>query len=200
METLKILLPLFGVLVGGLLTGLSSLLKAISERKKLIATALSDLLEVRHHLMGINVVLTEIKRRFNVPNDVSAQLQLIIEQLSPIDEDAHKRYEAAINLLAGVDPFLAFKLRSKNSLPKIIAGINKLAESNGISQTTVSQASDLLRTSLVPKLNEAVIELAGEHSWATKREVKRYITKSNSLPVEAEAFFKKIEAIQDQPQ
>ncbi|MCK6396002.1 hypothetical protein [Zoogloea sp.] len=199
METLKILLPLLGVLLGALISGFSNILKYRTERRKIVAMALADLLEVRHHLAGVNVVLKELNQRFTVPAEISIHLQAAIEQLAPIDADVHKRYEAAVTLLAGIDPLLGFTLRSKNSLPKFINSIRGLAEENGISLGTVSQISDLLRTSLLPKLDAAVVELAGQHSWLTKRKVVKHIARSGELPPEVIALFDQFAAISKAP-
>lgn len=189
MDTLKILLPLLGVLVGALLTGLSSLLKAHAERKKAIAIALSDLLEVRHYLVGIDVVLADLKQRFNPPAELLVNLQATLEQFFPIDEEVHKRYGGAIDLLAGIDPLLAFRLRSKNSLPQFFRSLNALADANGAPARDASQFIDFLRKHLVPTLDDALIELAGEHSWRTKRKVLQHIEHSRKMPSKLIKFF-----------
>ena len=189
MEIVKLILPLLGVLVGALISGIANVLKARAERKKNIAIALSDLLEVRHHMVGVDVVLAETRRLFNFSAELSMHLQDVIEKLAPIDVKVHERYDAAVTLLAGIDPLLAFKLRSKNSLPQVLDSLKGIAESNGISLSAISQISDFVRTSLLPKLNEAVVELAGEHSWLTKRKVKRYIRLSTEAPPEIAALF-----------
>lgn len=100
MEILKTILPLIGVFLGALISGFSNILKIRVERKKAIAIALADLLEVRHHLAGVNIVLKEFNRRFVIPAEVSIQLQAAIEQVIPIDAEVHKRYDSAVTLLA----------------------------------------------------------------------------------------------------
>lgn len=192
MELFKSALPLLGVLIGAILSGIGSFWRARVERKRTIALALADLLEVRHHVCGINVILKETNKRFNVPAEASLVLQTLIEQLSPINADVHKRYDNAVSLLAGIDPLLAFTLRSKNTLPNLLGSLKALGESAGVSMNEIVQVENTLRHSLAPHLNEAVIELAGQHSLITKRRVTRLIAKSEELPAEVKAIFNQL--------
>ena len=66
-EILQSTLGLIGVIIGAVLSGIGFYLKARIERKHTIALALADLLEVRHHITGINVVLGEINKRWTSP-------------------------------------------------------------------------------------------------------------------------------------
>lgn len=192
MELFKSALPLLGVLIGAILSGIGSFWRVRVERKRTIALALADLLEVRHHVFGIDVVLKEANKRFNVPAEASLVLQNLVEQLSPINADVHKRYDDAVSLLAGIDPVLAFTLRSKNTLPNLLGTLKGLAESAGVSMNDIVRVENTLRHSLAPHLNEAVIELAGQHSFLTKRRVKRLIAKSEELPADVKAIFNQL--------
>ena len=54
MDAIQIISPLIGVVLGGFLTGIGAYLRARAERKRMVGQALSDLLEVRHHVVGGN--------------------------------------------------------------------------------------------------------------------------------------------------
>lgn len=203
MDLFQTALPLIGVIIGSLLTGIGAYLRSRIERKRTIALALTDLLEVRHHITGIDVVLKEIRRRFNVPAEASFILQTFIEQMFPVDADVHKRYDSAVSILAGIDPLLAFNLRSKNTLPALLSSIRGAAETAGLSMDGIDQVESTLRLSLAPRLDDAVIELAGKHSFVTKRKVKKIIARSGELPPEVNAIFDRLmtmQALNDQKQ
>lgn len=193
MEILQSLIALMGVIIGAVLSGIGFYLKARLERKRTIALALTDLLEVRHHITGIDVVLGEIKKRFEIPAEATLLFQTMIDQISPIEVDVHKRYESAITLLAGIDPLLAFQLRSKNTLPNVLANLRGIGESTGVSKEFIVDFENTLRLSLAPRLDEAVIELAGKHSIITKIKVKKLIADSKEVPSELNIIFEQIE-------
>lgn len=79
-----------GVIIGAVLSGIGFYLKARLGRKRTIALALTDLLEVRHHITGIDVVLREIKKRFEIPAEATLLFQTMIDQFSPIEVDVHR--------------------------------------------------------------------------------------------------------------
>lgn len=195
MEITQSVSTLVGVIVGAILSGIGGYFRSRIERKRTIALALTDLLEIRHHISGIEVVLKAMHKRFDVPAEASLILQTLIQQMSPLNEDVHKRYDNAISLLAGLDPLLAFHLRSKNTLPNLLASIISATESAGLSKDDIVQIESTLRLSLAPHLDEAVIELAGRHSLNTKRKVKKLISNSKEMPPELNDIFDQLKNI-----
>lgn len=195
MEIFQSILPLVGVIIGSVLSGIGAYVRSRLERKRTIALALTDLLEVRHHISGIDVVLREMQKRYNIPAEATLILEKLIEQMSPVNADVHRRYDSAVSLLAGIDPLLAFNLRSKNALPNLLSTLRNATESAGLSMDAIVQVERTLRLSLAPHLNEAVIELAGKHSLTTKRKVKKLIALSNEFPPELNGIFDQLENI-----
>lgn len=203
MELFQTSLPLIGVIIGSLLTGIGTYFRLRAERKRAIALALSDLLEIRHHICGIEVVLGAVNKRFTPPAEATSMLLGLIEKISPVDADVHKRYDSAVSLLAGIDPLLAFNLRSKNTLPNMLISLRNVAESAGLSINDINQFESTLRLNLAPHLDEAVIELARKYSFRTKLKVKRLIANSGALPPEIDAMLDelaKLENIDEQKQ
>lgn len=183
---------LIGVIIGAVLSGIGFYLKERTERRRTIALALADLLEVRHHLAGIDVVFTELKKRFDIPPEVALIFQTLVDQMLPINADVHKRYDNAITLLAGIDPLLAIQLRSKNTLPEVLGLLRGLGNSAGIAKDEIVAFENTLRNNLVPSLDEAVLELACRYSFFTKIKVKQLIAKSKDLPPELNFVFDQI--------
>lgn len=195
MELLQAAGQLLGVIVGALLTGATVMLRARAERKRLLAVALSDLLEVRHHVTGIELLLAEAIKRFEVPAEVSLAIRNGISSVFPIEQELHKRYETAVNLLAGVDPILAFYLRSKTSAPQIFTSVRSLAEQNGIAAADTETFERTLSSMVIPGLNEAALTLGRRHSLLTWWRVRRLIKTSNTLPPEIAALIEEIQAM-----
>jgi hypothetical protein len=125
METLQVLAPLAGVVLGSALTGLSTYFKDRKERRRIIATALADLLEVRHRVVSIDVVVKAVRAKVDIQPGGLAQLRAAIDTMAPFDAGLHPRYDSAISLLAGVDPVLAFQMRSKNLVPTFLSSIRR---------------------------------------------------------------------------
>lgn len=188
MDAIQIVSPLIGVVLGGLLTGVGSHLRARAERKRMVARALTDLLEVRHHVIGIDVVLREIRNRVKVPAEVVQVLRVGIETIIPIDQDVHKRYDEAVSLLAGIDPLLAFNMRSKNTVPHLLALVRELSATNGVMPSQIESFEATLRSVVTPTLNSAVLELARHHSFFTSRRVKKMMASTGRVPPEFAAF------------
>lgn len=184
METLQILAPLAGVVLGSALTGISTYFKDRKERKRIIATALADLLEVRHRVVSIDIVVKAVRAKVNIQLGGLAQLRAAIDAVAPFDAGLHPRYDAAISLLAGVDPVLAFQMRSKNLVPTFLSNI-RTKTPEGIDSATLDKAEMDLMSAVLPTLDSAVLTLARKHSLFTARHVRTLIKNSTTVPAEA---------------
>lgn len=176
-------MPLVGVALGGVLTGITSYIKDLKERKRVIANALSDLLEVRHRLVVVELTL-KTGLAAELTFDQISQLRTLLTSLLPGDPKLDERYESSISLLAGFDPVLAFRMRSRNDIGKTFTAIRDIGSNNGISPAHIESLEQLLQGVAIPNLNQAVLQLARSHSWRTLRRVKEVVEKSESLPPE----------------
>ncbi|MDO9468747.1 MAG: hypothetical protein Q7J36_15720 [Thiobacillus sp.] len=192
MDSIQIISPLIGVVLGGFLTGIGAYLRARAERKRMVGQALSDLLEVRHHVVGIEVVMREIRDRVKVPEEEIPVLRAAIDALMPVDESVHKRYDEAISLLAGIDPLLAFKMRSKNTAPSLLAAIRKVSVTSGATPLQIESFETMLRSVVTPTLDSAVLELARRHSFQTSRQIKKLVANAGQVPPELAAIFNNV--------
>lgn len=196
-DTLQTLSPLFGVVLGWALTGLGGLFRSHSERKKAIATALADLLEVRHRVVGIDVVVKEVRERINAPPEAIPIVRNFLDSVIPVDASLHDRYNNAVSVLAGVDPLLAFSMRSKNILPQVISSLRGLGIKSGTDLGQLEHMEGSVITTAVQVLNECVMELAEQHGYVTARNVRSFIAQQPEIPTEIAQLFDQVTAASD---
>lgn len=192
MDAIQIISPLIGVVLGGFLTGTGAYMRARVERKRMVAQALSDLLEVRHHVVGIEVVMREVRARVKVPEEEIPDLRVVIDTLFQVDDAVHKRYDEAVSLLAGIDPLLAFEMRAKNTAPSLLAAIRGLSVTSGVTPLQIESFETMLRSVVTPALDSAVLELARHHSFVTNRRVKKLVANAGQVPRELAAIFNNV--------
>lgn len=193
MDAFQILAPLLGVVLGGAISGAGWLWRERQERKRIVACALADLLEVRHRIVSVDIVLRDLRQRVPMPEDVSPVLRVAIDQFFPVDNGLHTRYDSAVSLLAGIDPMLAFSLRSKNTVPTLLATVRSLAQAGGATPQEVESIESSLSDAVERSLNDASLVLALAHSPATARRVKRLISRKEEMPSELNAFLGKVQ-------
>lgn len=183
MDAFAIIAPLIGVVLGSALTGIGAYAKQRGERKRTIAIALADLLEIRHRFIAVDVIVSEMRKYVELPPDIIPTLREFSDSLLP-DDGLDSRYNNAISLLAGVDPVLAFSLRSKNSISRVLGLLRNMTLENGITPKTSETLENMLRLAITPNLNDATIELASYHSCRTKHRIKRLIARADNFPPE----------------
>jgi hypothetical protein len=196
MDAFQIIAPLIGVVLGSALTGFGVLLNARKERRRLIAVSLTDLLEIRHRMIGFDLVLKHLRSEFQISKEYLPLLRNFFDTLAPLDPDLDKRFNDAVSLLSGIDPIMSFTLRSKIELPKVLFALRNFATAttNGSGLADFETFESLLRSSIAPSLNEAVISLANSHSIFTWFKVKALIKRSETLPPEAIHLFAQLKA------
>ena len=182
MESLSVIAPLIGVVLGSVITGIGAYVRARAERKRVIGRALSDLLEIRHQAVGIELVLREVRSRIAVPEEVIQSFRTHMNAVVPVDVEVHRRYDEAISLLSGVDPLLAFNLRSKNKVSHFMDTLRGVSASIGAAPTQIESVEAMLRLAIMPALDDAVLELANRHSLNTARRVKKLIATTALQP------------------
>lgn len=184
MKLLEQFLPLLGVLLGAAITGFAAIWKARVERKKIIARALSDLLEVRHQIVSVEAVIRELRRRVNLPDEAIVALRTLARNVLPLEKELHGRYSEAVSVLAGIDPLLAFEMRSKDRAPKLFEILTAVSTTSGMSANELSSLQSTLQSVVGPLMDEAVIELSRHHSWSTRRRVRELVSRGVEPPKE----------------
>jgi hypothetical protein len=176
-DFLQPVFPLLGVVVGAVMTGFGQLYKARQERKRVIALALSDLLEVRHRIVSLNAAIKFFQAKGNVSSVSMPHFRNLFDQIMPLDDKLDTRFDEAVTLLAGMDPVFAFDLRSKNLLPRFMNKLRLVATTSGDDLAKYEDFESSLIETLTPMLNEAVLRVAKYHSYKINREVKALVAK-----------------------
>ena len=186
---------LLGVIVGAVIAGGGALYRARTERRRQIGRALTDLLEVRHHLLGIELMISELGKRFELPSEIFPLMRNALETIIPIEAKLHERYEEAVSLLAGVDPFFAFQLRSKTILPRALSAMRAFSTQGGGSLTSMELLEQQLTSLIIPTLNQTAVALARRHSVMAWWRVRRLVSTSATLPPEVEPLLQRAQAL-----
>jgi hypothetical protein len=191
-------LPLAGVAIGWGLNQFGQWFVFRRDERRAIGRALADLLEVRHRLLGIPKVVEALRTKLSMPADAQAPLKVAVGALFPPDEGLAKRYEESVNLVAGTNPILAFRMRSQDMVGPFIHRLRTLALQDGPQAVALfSTIEDHLFRHLSPNLERLIRELAKRHGWRTRLETNRRL----ELPFEApEEFWEALKAAIPQPQ
>ncbi|MGU3627967.1 hypothetical protein [Comamonas sp. C24C] len=195
MDIFQLVIPLIGVLLGGIISGFGHWFKARIDRKRTLASALANLLEVRYHIVGVGAVLAEIKKRAPLTQQELQLIEAQFHNLFPMDEEVHSRYKKAIDILEGLDPVLAFQMRSKNEIQKYLGLLDKLCLENGIDHTAFAQMRSFVKEAIIPGLDRSVIKLADAHSRGTKNAVKKLIAQEDEKRNEIGKLFDNMQAM-----
>ncbi len=157
----NLILPIFTLFIGWLLSESSQYFRRGDARKQVIRRALSDLLEIRHRVMGVQFILNEIEQRIELPKTALIQLRTCLPDSLKVDTKLSDRFNAALDELSSYDPFLAYRLRAKD----IIGFIDKFMRL--YSSTTESDTAELiydaheqLENMLLPHLDEIIKDTA----------------------------------------
>lgn len=189
-EQLSAVLALF---IGWLLSELSHRLHQRSEERKPLARAIADLLEIRHRTRAVTVVLGELKKRFSVPPDAEGVIRKMVQDCIPQTEVLRDRYNEAVDLIAGVDPILAFRLRSKDEFTPLLQKFRALLAADQSGKSLALQIEEKLCTIFLKNLEEVTVELARAHGLRTWWRIRRRFAKPEDISREVADFFSSAE-------
>jgi hypothetical protein len=171
------------VLIGFVMGQLQDFVAARRERKKAIKMALSDLLEVHFQFAAMETILAEIENLEPIPEHLKSQLAVAYDSFLPNWDELHKRYDQSVTMVAGLDPLLAFKLRSKDLIRPAMKQLHALMGQNAQGAAIMAP---VIRASFAnkiePLLRKSVITLAkklGPLCWYNTLQALQ-TTKSNS--------------------
>ena len=167
---------LAAVILGWVLNEASQLFRTRREDRRPIRTALSELLEIRHHIFGIERVFSGLQRTLNISDAELLRVRPLLRQALPDLRTVRERYLGAVSQLAGIDPYLAFQLRNKD----LIGALDTLAPAIGITKDQMPfWAAVEKRTinQLLPMLDASIRRLAWRCGVLTYLKVSRYLAK-----------------------
>jgi hypothetical protein len=192
MQTLVTLAPLIvglaSAISAGFLPWLAQHLKARKEARDVIGAALSDLLEIRHRITTIDSVCSEIRKQHLVSDAQFPVVRQLMDQLFGADTQLGPRYDNAVSILSRTNPILAFGLRSQNLLSTFFQQWRTLGINTGADLAQIEALERQVKELVIPRLNDAAIDLAAHHSRKLKREVMNLIQKTSAIPPEIQVL------------
>jgi hypothetical protein len=124
-------------------------------------------------------------------------LKVVLGALLPSNESLAKRYEESVNLVAGLNPILAYRLRSQDMVGPFLHQLRALALQDGPQGVALfGTMEDHLLLHLTPYLERLIRELAKRHSWRTRWETNRRLKEPFDAPDE---FWQGLRAAIPQP-
>lgn len=185
-ESLSIWLPaLIGGIVGLLVGQLSQWFALRRQHKDAIGKALSDVLEIRHQMLGIPLVIEYLTKGFSIPPESQGQLRVALDRVLPTDTDLSTRFGEAVTLVAARNPLLAFRLRSKDTAQPLLSTVRALAVAAGPSSAAAMTTIEArLLKELSSHFDELVKELSFRHGFLTWYRARRLLKRGVSIPEE----------------
>jgi hypothetical protein len=184
------------VIIGFLLAELKDYFAIRRERKEAVSAALSDLLEVRHRFVGLELLVDELSSLGETPEHVKSQLRINLDSLFPNWQELHDRYDKSVTTLARLDPLLSFQLRSKDFIGPTMRNLHSVMARD--SQTATLLALPI-KKGLVDKaelaLNESALKLARGRSLLCWYRTRRLLKKAKELSSEGKEAWEPIKAI-----
>lgn len=153
------------IVIGFFIAQLAGSLGERRERKKAASRALTELLELRHHLVAMEAVRQAVDQMItvigNIPETDRLKLLVVLESLLPKPDDLHSRYDQSVSALAPSHPLLAFELRSKDLIRPLLTTLRSLMSQDA--QAAAVMGPFLKQNVLVkiePNLNKYILLLA----------------------------------------
>ena len=166
--------PLIAVLFGWALSSVSQYLLGLRERRQAVSKALSDLLEIRHQLLALDLAMVEIGKIIPLAPHLEAHFRLILEQMIiPNPNQLYKRYDESVSLIAAVDPILAFRLRSKDLARPLMQRLDTLTAQDINAAAFGQKLTKMLLPQMEKDLNRALKSLAWRRGPITRSRIGR---------------------------
>lgn len=185
---------LVGILAGWLLNEMSKRFQLSRERCAIIGRALSSLLALHHRVRVIESNTEYLTQQLALPEAGRKAFKLSFEYVLPQGDEFVKRYEEAIDQLAEIDPVTAFELRSKAVIPRLLSGISTMETMKGISAEEVATIEKMMKATLLPALEKAIIKLARSHGRITKWRVEVLLNSTLAVPPEFHQYLQNAQA------
>ena len=209
-DALPVLAALAGVIVGGVIAELRTLLRGARERRRALRTLLHHLLELRFRVVTqdprplLPILIGYLKRRFS-PEQVQAFESSASEQIlrqvfaalvtSAGDPPVIEQYERAIEALAPHDPILAYRLSNQSRLPNLehelmgyyaklmtLPQLAQDAEAVELLPQIESASVVIARSQALDQLAESIRDVASEVSWSTRRGARQVLQRQDEIP------------------
>jgi hypothetical protein len=185
------------VLIGFLMAQLTGHFGERRERKKAVSRALSDLLIIKHQLFGLEEVVEQIGNMVgNIPEHEKSQIRVVFNSLLPKWDDLHSRYDQSVTTLAGLDPLLAFELRSKDFILPVLNWMHSLMAKDPQAAALIGPIfKTKLLSTIEPVLNKSLVTLARKKGLLCWYETRRLVKKRSKISAELAEFLEPVKII-----
>jgi hypothetical protein len=162
------LIPVLALVLGWALNEFSSSLRIRREDRRAAGPLLTDLLEMRHRLFGLDAAIAELRAHLPIPPEAEPFLKQLILQLIPEAPKYEERFEDAVREVARGNPILAFRLRGQPFVLPMLSQLRGIAAPDQAASLVWHRIVepgflDLLK----PNLEDLILEVAKAHGWWT---------------------------------
>lgn len=188
-ELLVASFTLAGAVCGALIQEFSAHLRSRRETRRLVATALADLLGVRHFLITSPLSMAKEARGLGAPAELMNAVLPVLAPALPSEEALHVRFQKAVDELGSIAPVLAFRLRTRDASVRLTTLLRQLADgaSPELEQVVSRGLKDMREA-----IDDACLELADLHGRSTRHEVEALLSLEPSLPRSLKRRLKKL--------
>ena len=164
--------------------------------KRTLGRVLADLLEVHYLLRVLQVLRNTLEA---AAPGVGAQVTLVVPQvvglLIPDVARLPQRFDTAVTELAGLDPLLAFEVRSKDVAVPVLAQLSRIAAATPGGASTFPPLLTMITDHAVESLATACRTVARAFGASVVGQVESRLMKSmDDLPVELREWINKAAA------
>lgn len=192
-ELFEKLVPIVALIVGWFLNELHHVFVVKQSHSAALRQALAQLLETRYQLKIVEHVVAEIKSRAPEVRQHIPQIRSFLEAMFGDEKSAADRYQSAIEVVAGSDPFIAFQLTSRNRIGVFFQQWRHMALSAGVQGDELEAIESELKQLLTPNLDESLVDIASEISWIAKRKTRQLISTKMKFPSELTDLLNKVQ-------
>jgi hypothetical protein len=177
------LFPVLALVLGWALNEMGASLRLRREDRRAFGPLLTDLLEMRHRLFGLDTALALLRPRLPVPPEALPLLRQLVQKLVPEAPRYRERFEDAVAQVARVNPILAFRLRGQPLALRVLSELRGIAGVDPAASLVWHRIVepgflDLLKANL----EELILEVARAHGWWTWFRAWRRLKKPMELP------------------
>ncbi|HEY2496113.1 MAG TPA: hypothetical protein VGK24_03510 [Candidatus Angelobacter sp.] len=184
------------LVIGWLLSAINPYLSERRERRKAIARALAELMEIRHRLGIVEYAMDTIGKVVNIPPEAEMQVRIIFQTLFAKLQQVGQQYAESVTLVKSIDPVLGFKLQSKDELQPMLNNVFALiAQANDPQAAAVWKSINLvILKEAETDLSELIKKLAMKRSIWTRWRVNKMLSQNRPLPKGADAILEILRA------
>jgi hypothetical protein len=121
---------------------------------------------IRHQLIAIPVAIKEISGRIQMQPQDQTLLGCILSTWIPLDA-LITRFDEAVTLVAGMDPVLAFRMRSKDLGPVLLGRLRVLSLNDPTAASLWPKLEAQVVDQVVSDVKELIVKVAWTHGFKT---------------------------------